>query len=313
MNFSKNKFHLAKRPVSRHGASHASLPGAVVALVDERYLAWLATQHAGSTTAVQRHALHPVLAHMARALGPDTALLRACLYTDQPPADLLDDVLVRTVPAHGMDGGLGLVRAMGLELTQLAERGACHTVLLASDDERLIPYLDEAQWRGLRVVLVTDESAQDFTRLRQDDPSWARLLMQADRRMVLDAAAWQALTTPGAVYAPAVADHPRPDTAYDAAATGTVAFADTDWRAQVEQVIQDWWAEETPHARLDLYEEMQNSQGVPPETDRHLLLRVRREPNRTLSFTEKKAMRELIRATVLAAPPEASAPVSADA
>ena len=76
-----------------------------------------------------------------------------------------------------------------------------------------------------------------------------------------------------------------------------------DWLEQVKQVIQTWWAEETPHARLDLYEEMQNSQGVPPETDRHLLLRVRRELARTLSFQEKKAMRELIRATVLAKEP----------
>ena len=42
-------------------------------------------------------------------------------------------------------------------------------------------------------------------------------------------------------------------------------------------MLQDWWTEETADARLDLFEEMQNSQGVPPETDRHLLLRVRRE------------------------------------
>ncbi len=65
-------------------------------------------------------------------------------------------------------------------------------------------------------------------------------------------------------------------------------------------MIQSWWSEETADARLDLQEEMQNSQGVPLETDRHLLLRVRRELARTLSFQEKKAMRELIRATVLA-------------
>jgi hypothetical protein len=312
MNFSKNKFHLAKRPVARHGAGQGSAASTAVALVDERYLAWLATQQTDTTAVLQRHALHPVLAHLARALGPDATLLRACLYTDQPPAELLDDVLIRTVPAHSLDGGLGLVRALGLELTQLAERGACHTVLLASDDERLIPYLDEAQWRGLRVVLVTDESAQDFARLRQDDPSWARLLMQADRRVALDGVAWQALTTPGAVYAP-LAPEPHPEAPYEGGHASPGALADVDWRAQVEQVIRDWWAEETPHARLDLYEEMHNSQGVPPETDRHLLLRVRRELARTLSFTEKKVMREMIRATVMAAPPEASVLVSADA
>ena len=78
------------------------------------------------------------------------------------------------------------------------------------------------------------------------------------------------------------------------------ALPSDDWLEQVRQVIQSWWSEETADARLDLQEEMQNSQGVPPETDRHLLLRVRRELARTLSFQEKKAMRELIRATVLA-------------
>lgn len=310
MNFHKTKFHPAKRPVSRHpGQAAAASQATAVALVDERYLGWLATQRLGASAVVQRTALNPVLTHLARLQGAD-GWLRTCLYTDQPPSELLDDVLVRTVPAHGVDGGLGLVRALGLELTQLAERGGCSTVLLASDDERLIPYLDEAQWRGLRVVVVTDESAQDFARLRQDDPSWARLLMQADRRVALDAAAWQALTTPGAVYQPPAFEM-RSEAAYDAPA-GPVA-SDADWRGQVEKVIQDWWAEETPDARLDLYDEMQSSQGVPPETDRHLLLRVRRELARTLSFTEKKAMREMIRATVLAAPPEASTPLPSDA
>ena len=310
MNFNKPKFHAAKRPPVRHVGGHAAGAQALaVALVDERYLAWLAAQRLGASALVQRSTLNPVLTHLARQQGADTCL-RTCLFTDQPPTELLDDLLVRTVPTHAVDGGLGLVRALGLELLQLAERGACGTVLLASDDERLIPYLDEAQWRGLRVVLITDESAQDFARMRQDDPSWARLLMQADRRVALDAAAWQALTTPGLAYQPA-GNELRGESSFDPSASA--APSDAEWRSQVEKVIQDWWAEETPHARLDLYEEMQSSQGVPPETDRHLLLRVRRELARTLSFTEKKAMREMIRSTVMAAPPEASAAEPSDA
>jgi hypothetical protein len=134
--------------------------------------------------------------------------------------------------------------------------------------------------------------------------------MQADRRVALDAAAWQALTTPGLAYQPA-GNELRGESSFDPSASA--APSDAEWRSQVEKVIQDWWAEETPHARLDLYEEMQSSQGVPPETDRHLLLRVRRELARTLSFTEKKAMREMIRSTVMAAPPEASAAEPSDA
>jgi hypothetical protein len=78
-----------------------------------------------------------------------------------------------------------------------------------------------------------------------------------------------------------------------------------DWRNRLEVVIQEWWDDETEDARLDLHDEMLNSQGVPAETDRHLLLRARRELGRTLSFTEKKVMREIIRQTVLAKPPMA--------
>ncbi|WP_180684000.1 hypothetical protein [Tepidicella baoligensis] len=303
----KTKFHLAKRASSRYASGSSALPqggGQAVALIDERYLGWLAQQQPSKPAhPLQRSALTVVFSGLARLCGAEGSLTRACLFTDQPPTELVDGVLLRMVPPHALDGGLGLVRSLGLELTQLASRGACSMVLIASDDERLIPYIDEAQWRGLKVVLVTDEASQDYGRLTGEDPSWARLLMQADRRVALHEAAWAALTTPGAnshmgrVHegdreADSGFDMPPPD-----------GPPSDEWRAQVERVIQEWWRDETPHARLDLYEEMQNSQGVPPETDRHLLLRVRRELARALSFPEKKAMREMIRETVLAQPP----------
>ncbi len=303
----KTKFHLAKRTSSRYASGSSSTPqggGQAVALIDERYLGWLAQQQPEKpANALQRGALTAVFGGLARLCGADGPLTRACLFTDQPPSELVDDVLLRMVPSHALDGGLGLVRSLGLELTQLASRGACGMVLIASDDERLIPYIDEAQWRGLKVVLVTDEASQDYGRLMGEDPSWARLLMQADRRVSLNDAAWTALTTPGAsYYMGRISDVEREiDNGFDM--PPPEGPPNDEWRAQVERVIQEWWRDETPHARLDLYEEMQNSQGVPPETDRHLLLRVRRELARTLSFPEKKAMREMIRATVLAQPP----------
>lgn len=316
MNNIKNKFHLNKRGPSRLGGSAPTGQGAqAVALVDDRYLAWLAQQQAGgdATVVLQRAALTPVFSHLARVVHPDVQLIRTCLFADRPPTELLDDLVVRMVPAHGVDGGLGMVRALGLELVQLARMGGCQQVLVASDDERLIPYIDEAQWRGLKVVLVADEASGDFARLMGEDPSWARLLMQADRRVSIQAPAWQALTTPGGSYfAQRATDgereaEPMP-TSLGMAEVDPQLMPDDDWRAQVERVIQDWWEEETPDARLDLYDEMQGSQGVPPETDRHLLLRVRRELARTLSFPEKKAMREMIRATVLAQPPQVNEP-----
>lgn len=316
MNTVKNKFHLNKRGPSRFGgAASAGQATQAVALVDDRYLAWLAQQQSGNEAPVvlQRAALMPVLSHLARVVNPEAQLVRTCVFADRPPTELLDDLIVRLVPAHGVDGGLGMVRALGQELLQLAQKGGCQQVLIVSDDERLIPYIDEAQWRGVKVVLVADEASGDFTRLMGEDPSWARLLMQADRRVSIQAPAWQALTTQGGSYfMPRAVDGERDqEPAVMSAASVEVdpqLMPDDDWRAQVERVIQDWWDEETPDARLDLYEEMQGSQGVPPETDRHLLLRVRRELARTLSFPEKKAMREMIRATVLAQPPEVHEP-----
>lgn len=305
----KTRFHLNKRPPSRSGFHATSSTGHggehAVALVDERYLGWLAGQRqtVQGSPVLQRPALMPVLSHLAQVCDASARLLRTCLFTDKAASELLDDVLVRTVPVHAADGGLGLVRAMGLELTQLAQRGACAWVLLASDDERLIPYIDEAQWRGLKVALLMDDSAQDFAKLQSEDPSWARLLLQADRRLTINDAAWLALTTAGAGYfasrpiEPASKAFPGEDSTVDQ------HMMNDDWQAHMERVIQEWWADETHQAKLDLYDEMQHSQGVPPDTDRHLLLRVRSELSRTLSFPEKKTMREMIRATVLAQAP----------
>ena len=304
----KMKFHLGKRNMSRHSSAHQPGSGQVVALVDERHLKWLAEPHASAPLQLQRHNLIPVLAELLRQTMPDAHLQRAYVFSDQPVLELCDDVIVRAVPQHSVDDGLGLVRALGIELNEIAQHGGAGVVLVISGDDRLIPYIDEAQWRGLKVVLVNHEGSLEIGKLMSDDPELARLLMQADRRLALGAAAWEALTVPGAVLQTVRPMQPLSalPSQRDAEASESYFSSATptdDWLEQVKQVIQAWWAEETPHARLDLYEEMQNSQGVPPETDRHLLLRVRRELARTLSFQEKKAMRELIRATVLAKAP----------
>ncbi len=327
----KTKFHLAKRSAGRHPYANPSPStpntGHSVALVDERYLGWLSGQQEGAPGAVLRGALVPVLSELAQHISTDAPLLRAYLFTDKPSSELHDDLVTRTVPQHSADGGLGLVRSLGLELTQLAQRGTCTTVLVASDDERLIPYIDEAQWRGLKVVLLADEASLDVSRLTAEDPSWARLLAQADRRMAIPADAWQALWLAGNHWQSQrpinVNPEPQRNSHYANMVAPTEAdgasesyFSTTppahDWLEQVRQVVNGWWAEETHDAKLDLYDEMRDSQGVPPETDRHLLLRVRREMGRTLSFQEKKAMREIIRATVLSGQPAADAGASSD-
>ncbi|MGQ9723963.1 MAG: hypothetical protein ACUVVU_01125 [Tepidimonas sp.] len=300
----KTKFHLNKRPVSRQGGVSVPLHGAIgplVALVDERYLAWLASQVTGVKHAtLQRAPLSAVLAHLARLAGADAPLLRTLLFTDAQPTELFDDIVVRLVPPHTSDGGLGLIRAMGHEMVQLARHGT-GWLLVASDDERLIPYIDEAQSRGARVVLVADDAAQDFGRLAADDPSWARLLMQADRRVAVPIGAWDALTTPGLGYYAQRASQSDADDTHKPASPVSESHAEPDdhWRAQVARIIQAWWAEEPENDRLELADAMRGQQGVPPETDRRILMQIRRELGRNLSIPEKRLMREMLRATVL--------------
>lgn len=309
----KTKFHLHKRATGRSGGPTASpsLQGPVVALVDERYLAWLAAQVTGAeSVTIQRAPLPAVFSHVARLAGAEAPLLRTVVYTDAAPTELHDDVVFRLVPRHATDGGLALIRAMGQELVQLAHHGS-GWLLVASDDERLVPYLDEAQRHGARVVLVADDAVHDYARLAAEDPSWARLLMQADRRVAMPLSAWTALTTPGAGYYAQRAGQAGDDESFSGAAPAApeaVAEPDAQWRAQVARIIEGWWADEPHDERLDLADAMRSQQGVPPEADRRILMRIRRELGRNLSFPEKRLMREMVRATVLG---EGEQPVAA--
>jgi hypothetical protein len=304
----KTKYHLNKRPSHRLGSSVAPAApgGTVIALVDERYLAWLASQVTGAQhTTLQRGALAGVLAHLARLAGAEAPLLRTLLFSDVSPTELYDDIVVRLVPRHSTDGGLTLVRALGQELVQLARHGA-GWLLVASDDERLIPYLDEAQSWGARVVLVADDAVHDFARLAADDPSWARLLMQADRRVSVPMGAWNALTTPGAGYQlprGSGSDDDDIDPAERLVPPSRAASEPDDhWRAEVSRIIQTWWQEEPEDERQELANTMRGQTGVPPEADRRILMRVRHELGRNLTFPEKRAMREMVRAVVLGQP-----------
>lgn len=283
------------------GATSHGAYGPAVALVDERYMIWLASQVTGvKSAALQRAPLPSVLAHLARLAGAEVPLLRTLLFTNTAPTELFDDVIVRLVPPHASDGGLELVRAMGQAMVQLAQHGSSW-LLVASDDERLLPYIDEAQMRGARVVLVADDAAQDYARLAADDPSWARLLAQADRRVTVPIAAWNALTTPGVGY---YAQRARQTEAEEAGGLSPSAVPaqtepDAQWRAQVARIIQNWWTDEPEDDRAELADIMRNQQGIPPETDRRILTQIRRELGRHLTVAEKRVMREMVRSAVL--------------
>jgi hypothetical protein len=138
--------------------------------------------------------------------------------------------------------------------------------------------------------MLTDESVKQMDQLSKEDPGWVRLLSQADRRVILHAQAARDLTQGKS--------HDNHASSNMAAAAPTPVDLEAV-RPKFEEVVKSWWAEEPEDLREDLREELQSSRGIPQEVDRHLLLQVRKSIERTLSFPEKKILRELIRNIVL--------------
>lgn len=232
--------------------------------------------------------------------GLEVELRRAYWYTDKPDTAWIDDQVTRGVLPEDADGGVSLLRAISSDLARLAQQRAADHLLVVSDDERLLGAIDDAQLFGVSVHLLADERATDAERVGRDDPGWANLLAQADRRVPLV----------GALMA---------DLVQERASAGEPPEADADpsrLRAEIDALVQGWWAEEPEAHREDLRDELRHSRGIPAEVDRVLLLRMRRTLGRALSWPEKKLMRELARAMVLGdeagaepdTPPQAALP-----
>ena len=279
---------ITRRPVFNKTAFNDAAPahvrtGRCVALVDARFLSWL-TQ--GADDRADPQAVGPaagVLAMLALSLrqaGLEVDVVRVYWYTDRVQGQPVDDLVQRPVMDPETDGGTSLMLAMGGDLLQLAAHHAADHVLVVSDDERLLPAVDQAQLHGLGVHLLMDEAGNDFNKLLRDDPSWARLLAQADRRVLM-------LPMTGGAVQPA----------QDSRNAEPVDSA--DMHSQVTQELQAWWDEEPETQRMDLQDELRHSRSIPQEVDRQLLLRLSRNLGHPLSWPEKKAMRESVRRIVL--------------
>lgn len=257
--------------------------GRCMALVDARCLSWLlqTTDDRSGAQAVAPGIQHlQMLGLSLRQAGLAVDLVRAYWYTDQTHVQPVDDVLIRPVADPDADGGQSLVRAMANDLAQLAGQHAVDHVLLVSDDERLWSAVDQAQLQGVAVHMAMDDAGTDFSRLTRDDPSWARLLLQADRRVLLV----------------------TPDETDTGAASGAPLNAETqaELEAAVKGHLQDWWNGEPESDRLNLQDELRHlSMGLPQEVDRQLLLRLSRLLGHPLTWPEKKIMRQAARSLVL--------------
>ena len=285
----RDYFHSSPRHDRRSGEQRS---GTCMALIDGRFLIWLAQQGAVGTTgeSVNRQGLLSLLSQALSQSGLDVDLRRIYWYTDRADGLVIDDQIVRLVQTHDADGGASLLRSLGHDLKQLAEHHACDHVLVASDDERFLSAIDEAQLSGLSVHLLADESARNMPQMVRSDPGWARLLSQADRRVIVNS---QALA----------------DMLQGKVPTGMgLSVEDVEeLRKSMQEVVAAWWADEPEDLREDLRDALQISRGIPQEVDRQLLLRMRQRLARALSLPEKKMLRETLRGVVMGGqeqPPE---------
>jgi len=276
------------RPVHARNRDHSTpmRQGSCVALIDSHYMSWLSRQGQPADTPtepVNRMTLGQVLSSALKQSGLSVDLQRIYWYTDTPDQQFPQDQITRLVDPESAEGGDVLLLAITADLKKLSERGACQHILIASDDERLLALIDDAQLHGIAVHLLADESARHMDQLVQEDPAWCQLLAQADRLVFLHPLAAKDLTQQ-----PKQASQ-TPHAPLDPEAT----------RSKLQEVVDAWWTDEPEDLREDLREELNGTQGIPQEVDRHLLLRVRRVLERPLSFPEKKFLREIVRNKVL--------------
>ena len=255
-----------------------------IALIDARFLVWLAqhTQTGAKKNALNRLGLAVFLSETLFNSGLNVEVQRIYWYTEEAEALDVDGQIVRKVLSHDLDGGVSLLRGLSQDLRQLAKNKACKHVLLATDDERFLMAIDEAQLTGMSVHIVADEVARNMPKLHQTDPGWGRLLSQADRRIVVQPKALaEMLQWGGDKDAQAIQEDPEVV------------------RQSITEVIVSWWDDEPEDKREELRDALHISRGIPQEVDRQLLLRMRHRLTRALSLQEKKMLREIFRAVAL--------------
>ena len=245
-----------------------------VALLDARYLSWLA--HGGK---VNRHHVAHVVARALDGAGLPCMLLRSYWYSDRDDGQTVDDQTQRFVPMYEVDGGAALASTMSADIVALARHQGCEILLIASDDDRLGAAIEEAKLCGLRVCVLGDESMSDLAALAEEDSAAARLMRQADRRVLINASA---------------------------IASGAGGGRDSaDAWPRVQEMVNAWWSERDPDEALALQQTLHSAHGLPQELDRLMLARARAALGRTLDINEKRKLRGLVRDAVLAT--EASA------
>ena len=260
--------------------------GSCIALIDARFLVWLAqhNQAGPKQDALNRFDLAQFLTGALGHAGLDVSIQRIYWYAEENEVLDVDGQIVRKVLSHDSDGGISLLKSLSQDLSRLAQNKACDHVLLATDDERFLTAIDDAQLTGLQIHILADDAASNMQQLHQSDPGWGRLLSQADRRVVVQSKSLAEMLQ-GAVSKEAAQVQEDPEVI----------------RESMTEVIVSWWDDEPEDKREELRDALHISRGIPQEVDRQLLLRMRHRLTRALSLQEKKMLREIFRAVALGA------------
>ncbi len=253
-------------------------PLSCVALIDDRFIAWLMQRECdpGQEPAVNRKPLARVLGRIVGDGAMPVSLKRIYWYTDRPDNLLVDDQVVRAV--SGSDEAPAW-HAIERDLSRIAQSRSYESVLIVCDDERILRAVDEAQLSGLSVLMLSDDALLDFAELKAEEPQWANLLAQADRRVVvrpedlLELHSAEGLGTPNGRSVEETSESP----------------------STIEEVVRGWWDSQTEQSRQDLRSALSVSSGIPQEIDRELLLQSRERFVRPLSLSEKRQMRDCLR------------------
>ena len=318
----------ADTPHSLHAPSSLRRPPRArrercVALVDARYLAWLADQDDAASPRLDR--LQACLEAALDAQAFPAEISRLYWYASERPERVLPGIVHRWVAPEMSDAGASLTLAMARDLMGLADHPGYDRVLLLTDDDRLLPVVDAVQLQGVTVCLLGDETAEDLEALARSDAAWSALLRQADERCIVrgrDLA--RAVWGDGVV----MIERSGPATGRDGREPRDPREAreGRDWGARpghgdpragrlrpmgpsqeelqemrqtLQPMISTWWADLPVEDRQELEAELPSSRGLPQEADRHLLLSLSQQLGRPLTPTEKKLMRELARDTAL--------------
>lgn len=284
---------------------------AVIALIDADFWRWWQdTPKAQPEREVVIAARQWVRDALAQAR--DGLYLQRIVWVGESRVPGLDDI--RVIPVHNPDDDEGWppVRALSQALFDIAQGGIVHTVLLATDDDRLLPAIDEVQRRGLRVLMLQGDE-------RKLSDEWRRLLRSADRCLPSgDGRGHRNSAARDSAYRETTgpndrdlgerdrrdrdrSDRDRGDRDRMGLGDDVAAEPPTPEILQtLNEAAGQWWSALDDAARQSLREALPHSRGLPRDLDRQLLISAARSLDRQLSVPEKHALRGAARATATA-------------